>query len=447
MLGAVNPQKVPQLRCGYVGETKDGRQHGRGTQVYANGDVYQGSWFEGKIHGRGVYTYANGCQYDGEFKMAIRHGNGTYKLLNGDVYTGDWVDGQRTGKGKMLYGGDTGEEYQGSFRGNKRDGYGRYRYATGGVYEGYWVLDKKQGKGRFDFPSSDIYIGQWSDDLIHGQGTLTWSTPTGSVKYAGLFQNGRIAGTFCPASPKDNTGNILAQPCEYSSGQCRVCGGFNTPCPVMKPGETPKPCVLEDGRCKKCGKTDKVNQAQPLNRSQQKNSGKALVSEPVLTPLSEFLRGTDIVPLNESQEKRLVEDDELPAMPAKVDATDNKGETPAMRRAVFLDNDNNPVAPPQEEASVVETPPATEENVSGIITKAKELLEGCRGGLGMAIADFADPYGTVVVKVVTVKASSPAGKAGVRRNDVILKFCGKPIVSKAIFLNIARDLTPGEGKV
>ena len=80
-----------------------------------------------------------------------------------------------------------------------------------------------------------------------------------------------------------------------------------------------------------------------------------------------------------------------------------------------------------------------------LMKASNELLAGCRGGLGMAIADF--PNGDEFhVKVVTVKSSSPAGKAGVRRNDRITGFCGRPINSKAMFLQVARDIQPGDVK-
>ena len=242
----------PQLRCGYVGETKDGKQHGRGTYVYTNGDIYQGTWYEGRIHGRGIYTYANGTYYNGEFKNYIRHGEGTYCMLNGDIYSGQWIDGKRTGDGLMEYGGQgSGEYYKGTFRGNRRDGRGTYHYANSDIYDGYWVLDKKQGDGRITFSNGDTYEGLWWEDQMHGLGSFTWKA-TGT-KYRGLYHKGIISGTFCPASPRDSSCYIIAKLCNYSQGQCTRCGQFNTPCPVNKTGEV-LPCDLVGGVCSRCGK-------------------------------------------------------------------------------------------------------------------------------------------------------------------------------------------------
>ncbi|MBU05875.1 MAG: hypothetical protein CL877_08010 [Dehalococcoidales bacterium] len=44
----------------YVGEWKDDKSHGQGTETYANGNQYVGEWKNGKRHGQGTYTFANG---------------------------------------------------------------------------------------------------------------------------------------------------------------------------------------------------------------------------------------------------------------------------------------------------------------------------------------------------------------------------------------------------
>ncbi len=44
----------------YEGDYKDGKRHGRGVYVGANGDRYEGDWKDGKAHGRGVEMWADG---------------------------------------------------------------------------------------------------------------------------------------------------------------------------------------------------------------------------------------------------------------------------------------------------------------------------------------------------------------------------------------------------
>ena len=87
----------------YVGEFKDGKQHGQGTYTTANGDKYVGEFKYGKSHGQGTLTYANGDKYVGEWKDGKSHGQGTYTYANGDKYVGEWKDGNKHGQGTYTY--------------------------------------------------------------------------------------------------------------------------------------------------------------------------------------------------------------------------------------------------------------------------------------------------------------------------------------------------------
>ena len=52
----------------YVGEVKNGKQHGQGTYTFASGSKYVGGYKEGKKHGYGVYTWADGETKEGIWK-------------------------------------------------------------------------------------------------------------------------------------------------------------------------------------------------------------------------------------------------------------------------------------------------------------------------------------------------------------------------------------------
>jgi hypothetical protein len=52
----------------YVGEFKDGKQHGQGNYTYVSGENYAGEFKENKYHGRGTFTFANGMVKEGIFK-------------------------------------------------------------------------------------------------------------------------------------------------------------------------------------------------------------------------------------------------------------------------------------------------------------------------------------------------------------------------------------------
>eukprot|EP01065_Artemidia_motanka_P028067 TRINITY_DN33289_c0_g1_i1.p1 TRINITY_DN33289_c0_g1~~TRINITY_DN33289_c0_g1_i1.p1 ORF type:complete len:421 (+),score=118.30 TRINITY_DN33289_c0_g1_i1:542-1804(+) len=361
----------------------------------------------------------------------MRHGHGTYRALNGDVYEGDWVDGKKTGKGVMKYVG--GDVYEGDFVEGRRDGTGRYTFGGGDVYEGHWESDRKQGQGRMNFASGDVYDGEWWNDQVHGWGAFTWSDGT---CYEGYFRNGSIEGDFCPNSDRDTrTGKVTAQMCDYFRGQCTRCGRFDRPCPVARTA----PCQLRNGRCVRCGKTEKLlGTAQPDRYAFASTAGHS--SQQRLRQYNEELEHRSV--------RRPRDDVAEPSPPAAAASPD-----PSSVELPPLHSHKMPAElppAPMEAASDSPTPvssrpmPFGSDGPDAVIAKAKELLENCRGGLGMAIADFPGRDGVVSVKVVTVKPGSPAWKAGLRRGDQLMSFTGREVVNKAGFLSVARDLRPGE---
>jgi hypothetical protein len=83
----------------YVGEFKDGKQHGRGTFTFASGNKYVGEFKDGKQHGRGTETYTDGDKYVGEYKYGKYNGQGTETFANSSKYVGEWKDDKRNGQG------------------------------------------------------------------------------------------------------------------------------------------------------------------------------------------------------------------------------------------------------------------------------------------------------------------------------------------------------------
>ena len=47
----------------YIGEYKDGKQHGKGTTTYDDDDKHVGQYKDGKFHGHGTITFADGDKY------------------------------------------------------------------------------------------------------------------------------------------------------------------------------------------------------------------------------------------------------------------------------------------------------------------------------------------------------------------------------------------------
>ena len=70
---------------GYGGRNAQGEAEGRGTMVYASGDMYEGQWRGGKRHGHGKMTYATGDVHVGQYVEGRKHGRGKGNSAAGDL--------------------------------------------------------------------------------------------------------------------------------------------------------------------------------------------------------------------------------------------------------------------------------------------------------------------------------------------------------------------------
>ncbi len=89
----------------YTGEMKDGKKHGYGVLMWADGGRYEGEWKDGKEHGHGVMVWGPdtewaGDRYEGGMENGKTHGRGTYYFANGDKCEGGWKDNSLSGTGK-----------------------------------------------------------------------------------------------------------------------------------------------------------------------------------------------------------------------------------------------------------------------------------------------------------------------------------------------------------
>jgi hypothetical protein len=76
---------------GYKGMVdQEGRAHGKGVWVWAEGDKYEGDWVHGKRQGYGKYWLVDGDMYEGGFRKCKKHGDGHYIWKNGAWYKGQW---------------------------------------------------------------------------------------------------------------------------------------------------------------------------------------------------------------------------------------------------------------------------------------------------------------------------------------------------------------------
>jgi hypothetical protein len=100
-MSRLSPSSVARgERDEYEGERDAaGRPHGKGGQLYANGNQYDGAWDAGVRHGHGIQTWTNGDKYDGYWNAGVQHGYGLQLCANGNKYEGAWKAGVRHGHG------------------------------------------------------------------------------------------------------------------------------------------------------------------------------------------------------------------------------------------------------------------------------------------------------------------------------------------------------------
>eukprot|EP00753_Platysulcus_tardus_P013359 PLAT3662.7.p1 GENE.PLAT3662.7~~PLAT3662.7.p1 ORF type:complete len:287 (+),score=144.27 PLAT3662.7:415-1275(+) len=141
---------------------------GFGTQVWVDGNKYEGEWKENMRHGKGAFWVRVGRklrkQYTGDWRRNMRHGLGIFFYDNGDKYEGEWRHNRRYGRGKHMF--SNGDVYEGDWIEDKRNGLGVLTLSNGDRYEGQWMDDKKDGPGRFFYKdTAKVYQGEWVADV------------------------------------------------------------------------------------------------------------------------------------------------------------------------------------------------------------------------------------------------------------------------------------------
>lgn len=189
----------------HIGTVKDGIKHGPGTEIFSNGDIYEGQyvqdhkhgigvlkltsgaifngvWRENKQHGAGVMTCADGCEFSGNWKDGCKSGPGKVTYHDGSTYEGIWLNDTRQLSGSVVY--SNGDLYTGdcmaltvedeqAFGPYLRHGVGTMSFsASGNKYAGQWVKDVMEGNGHMTYTESGAYEGEWKDNQHHGRGTF-----------------------------------------------------------------------------------------------------------------------------------------------------------------------------------------------------------------------------------------------------------------------------------
>jgi hypothetical protein len=148
--------------------------------VYPNGMNHVGKYVKGVLTGRGTWTELDGAEYTGKYNTEWqREGFGERLEANGNIYEGHWKAGKRNGAGDYTC---TECNYVGEYKDDLRHGQGRLAYtADGSVYDGQFVNDMFDGHGRY-MCAATRYVGNFRGKFVHPDSTT----------YEGTCSNGAL---------------------------------------------------------------------------------------------------------------------------------------------------------------------------------------------------------------------------------------------------------------
>lgn len=222
ILSAQSQEKIVDSMGEYVGEVKDGKRNGKGTNLapdgkkyvgawknnlpsgqgtmhLPDGTTYEGAWKDGEPNGRGKITMPDGSTYDGEWKNGVKEGQGTYVTGSGLKAVGHFKDDELTGEGTLYY--PNGIVYEGSIQNGRPEGKGILVNTDGSRYDCFWVGGVPNGMGTITEAKGHVYTGMIKDARPHGEGTTVYSD---GDRYVGEWENGLPHGwgTYTYASGK-----------------------------------------------------------------------------------------------------------------------------------------------------------------------------------------------------------------------------------------------------
>jgi hypothetical protein len=157
----------------YQGEVRAGKLTGQGRMKFKDGGVFEGAFLEGKPHGVGLFRFADGATYEGEMRHGRQHGkSGKFSKANGDRYLGEFADGLPHGRGKWVFAAN-GHEYEGDIRMGEMSGQGTYRYGASGMsYTGAVTNAVPNGQGVLYFADGGRFEGEFKGGTANAKGVM-----------------------------------------------------------------------------------------------------------------------------------------------------------------------------------------------------------------------------------------------------------------------------------
>ncbi|KAF7481277.1 Hypothetical predicted protein [Marmota monax] len=87
----------------YRGKWKEGRRHGFGQLLFADGGTYLGLFENGLFNGFGVLTFSDGSRYEREFAQGKFNGVGVFIRHDSMTFEGEFKNGRVDGFGLLTF--------------------------------------------------------------------------------------------------------------------------------------------------------------------------------------------------------------------------------------------------------------------------------------------------------------------------------------------------------
>ena len=125
----------------------------------------------------------------GEADETTREDMGKYYFADGSYYAGKFARKgemvKRNGHGMYF---DGGAVFDGQWLDDEMHGEGSITFDTGAVYKGSFAANQFHGKGTYTWPDGTSYEGQWRRNLMHGEGVYTDAQRR---RWTGRFYDGK----------------------------------------------------------------------------------------------------------------------------------------------------------------------------------------------------------------------------------------------------------------
>ena len=158
----------------------------QGIGYFRNNSLWDGQYFQNDIL---TFEFVNGeritksfCEEKDDGWVVCPSGNRS-KAIEGGYY-----DSEGRGQGKFITEYSDGSKHVGEWKDNLKHGQGTMTWPDTEKYEGKWKDGKYNAKG---YVLSEKYAGEFKDNNYNGQGTMTF--PDGRIQ-EGQWRNGKYVG-------------------------------------------------------------------------------------------------------------------------------------------------------------------------------------------------------------------------------------------------------------